>query len=328
MPSFDVAIPSYNYGRYLGDCVRSVLAQDVEPLRVLIVDNASNDDSLRVARELAAGDARVEVRVHARNLGYHSSFNEGIDWAAADYFQIVCADDLLVPGALRRASEVLEADPEIAFCFGRDLAFGAGVGPAPAEGRSDPPRSRRIAGRDFIEDACRRGAMDTPTASVTIRTRHLKRAGHFRQLKFEDHEFWLRLAALGDAVQLENVQAAKRYHSTNWEWSVAPTHLSRIVHVAEAVESFFSNEGSALPEHKRLHRLARRGLAARAYWGAFAAWARGSESGRDLLAYSVRNWPSMTIIPPLGYLWHRKDSVSRIVAGLQSMGRAGPGLSR
>lgn len=322
MASFDIVVPNYNYGRYLADCVRSVLAQDVLGLRVLVVDNASTDDSLAVARELAASDPRVEVRAQPVNLGPLASFNAGVDWASADYFAIVCSDDILLPGSLRRAGEVLDGEPSLAFCCGREVAIGAQDGPPDLGIAGEPVRWRHVRGHAFIEDACGRGAMDTPTATVVIRTQHLKRAGHFRQLKFEDHEFWLRLAALGDVAQLENVQAAKRYHSSNWEWSVAPTHLSRIVNISEAVESFFSNEGSALPEYERLHRLARYGLAARAYWAAFAAWAHRSESGRDLLAYSVRHWPSMTVVPPLGYLWHRKDSASRIVAGLQSIGRS------
>ena len=91
MKSVDVVIPNYNYGRYLRACVGSVLSQDVEKLRVLIVDNASTDDSPEVARELAAMDPRVELRLHETNLGPHASFNEGIDWAESDYFLILCS---------------------------------------------------------------------------------------------------------------------------------------------------------------------------------------------------------------------------------------------
>src|SRR4051794_15159199 len=54
MASIDVVIPCYQYGRYLRDCVRSVLDQDVEQLRVLIIDNASTDGSAEIARQLAA----------------------------------------------------------------------------------------------------------------------------------------------------------------------------------------------------------------------------------------------------------------------------------
>src|SRR5690606_12815177 len=113
MASIDVAIPSYNYGRYLRDCAESVLAQEGVDLRVLIVDNASTDDSPRIAREIAASDRRVELCLRQHNLGPHASFNQGIDWAKADYFAILCADDLFPPGALAPAVTIMEQNPDV-----------------------------------------------------------------------------------------------------------------------------------------------------------------------------------------------------------------------
>ncbi len=96
--SVDVAIPCYPYGGFMRDCVTSVLTQAIRDVRVLIIDNASTDDSVEVALQIAAEDPRVEVIARRRNLGPHASFNEGIDWARATYFLVLCADDLLAPG--------------------------------------------------------------------------------------------------------------------------------------------------------------------------------------------------------------------------------------
>src|SRR4051794_15273165 len=98
MPMIDVVIPNYCYGRYLPACVESVVSQGIDDIRILIVDNASTDDSVEVARALAARDARITVVARERNLGHHASYNEGVDWAEADYFLLLCADDLLVKG--------------------------------------------------------------------------------------------------------------------------------------------------------------------------------------------------------------------------------------
>ena len=59
MPSIDVAIPNYQYARYLRQCVQSVLSQDVRDLSLLIIDNASTDDSVAIARQLASKDSRI-----------------------------------------------------------------------------------------------------------------------------------------------------------------------------------------------------------------------------------------------------------------------------
>ena len=116
MSSIDVAIPSFQYGRFLRDSVGSVLRQNVDSLRVLIIDNASTDDSLDVAREIASEDKRVHIIAHERNVGPIASLNEGIDWATADYFMTLDADDLLAPGCLKRAMSILDKDESIVFC--------------------------------------------------------------------------------------------------------------------------------------------------------------------------------------------------------------------
>ena len=56
MASVDVIVPCYQYGHFLRDCAASVLTQDVSDLRLVIIDNASTDNTLEVARELAAAD--------------------------------------------------------------------------------------------------------------------------------------------------------------------------------------------------------------------------------------------------------------------------------
>ena len=58
-PRVSVVIPCYNYGRYLPDAVASALDQDGLDVDVLVVDDASPDDSAEVARRLAAADPRV-----------------------------------------------------------------------------------------------------------------------------------------------------------------------------------------------------------------------------------------------------------------------------
>ena len=97
MSSIDIVIPNYNYGRFLEGCVESVLGQNIPDMRILIIDNASTDDSVAIARSLATTNPRIETCLRPKNLGGQASFNEGIDWARADYFAIICADDVLSP---------------------------------------------------------------------------------------------------------------------------------------------------------------------------------------------------------------------------------------
>ncbi|HMF66418.1 MAG TPA: glycosyltransferase family A protein, partial [Phyllobacterium sp.] len=216
MKSVDVVIPNYNYGRYLRACVGSVLSQDVERLRVLIVDNASTDDSQEVARELAAMDPRVELRLRETNLGPHSSFNEGIDWAESDYFLILCSDDFLVPGALNRAVTIMEENPDIAYTYGRDVDI-QGDAPIPAMASQASPAYQLHSSRSFIQRFCRLGVFQIPGPSIIIRTSVQKRTGHYRtELPHsDDYDVWLRLALHGSVAELDCIQAGIRTHGTN-----------------------------------------------------------------------------------------------------------------
>ena len=76
MSRVDVIVPCYNYGRFLRECVESVLTQPVD-VRVLIIDDASTDDTPEVAAALAAEDGRVEFRRHAVNRGHIAYLQRG-----------------------------------------------------------------------------------------------------------------------------------------------------------------------------------------------------------------------------------------------------------
>ena len=107
MGSVSVVVPCYNYGLFLEDAITSVLDdQEGVDVRVLIIDDASSDDSAEAARKIAARDPRVEVTVHATNKGHIATYNEGLlEWADGDYCVLLSADDRLTPGALRRARD-------------------------------------------------------------------------------------------------------------------------------------------------------------------------------------------------------------------------------
>jgi glycosyltransferase involved in cell wall biosynthesis len=144
MAKIDVVVPCYNYGRFLEACVGSVLNQSVHDVRVLIIDDASSDNSALVAQRLAAGDPRVEVKIHSQNQGHIKTYNEGIEWAESNYFLLLSADDLLVPGAFERATGILDREPHVVLTYGRGIDWQANLPfPAVETERSGIRRSER-----------------------------------------------------------------------------------------------------------------------------------------------------------------------------------------
>jgi glycosyltransferase involved in cell wall biosynthesis len=94
VPSIDVIVPRYNYGRFLPSCTDSVLGQLGCEVGVLIIDGASTDDSLAIARSLAARDNRIQVLAHEKNRGHIATCNEGIEWLSADYMLLLSSQDM------------------------------------------------------------------------------------------------------------------------------------------------------------------------------------------------------------------------------------------
>ncbi|MCU0270597.1 MAG: glycosyltransferase [Acidimicrobiales bacterium] len=95
---FSVCIPNYNYARYVGDTVRSVLEQSHRDVEVLVSDNASTDDSVAVVRAVA--DERVRVSVNRCNVGFAGNLDRAVRGASGDVALLLSSDDLMLPGAL------------------------------------------------------------------------------------------------------------------------------------------------------------------------------------------------------------------------------------
>jgi hypothetical protein len=312
----DVVVPSYQYGRYLRECVTSVLTQDISDLRVLIIDNASTDDSMDVARQLAAADDRVEVVARGHNLGPHASFNEGIDWARGDYFLILCADDILSPGALSRATAIMEARRDIAFVHGEAALLSTDetpLSPTPV-GSGQEPVWRTLTGEAFITRFCRSGFFRIAFSTVVVRTAAQKQAGHYRQElpHTDDYEMWMRLALMGAVGETPTLQAYLRNHGENRTAQISRGPGWQLMQTKAALDSFFAREGAAMPSAANLHRLAERNIAGRAYWSAISNCWRGRwRIGAELMSVAFALRPTARVIPPLDYLFQHPDSLRR-----------------
>ena len=97
-PSLSVMIPNYNYGRYIAETIRSVLAQAPADLEIVVADNASTDDSVAVVRGL--GDPRVRIEVNPCNLGFAPNLERVAVMARGRWMLLLSSDDRMQPGAI------------------------------------------------------------------------------------------------------------------------------------------------------------------------------------------------------------------------------------
>lgn len=254
-----VVIPCYNYGRYLPQAVGSVLAQPGIAVDVVVVDDASADDSLAVARGLAAADARVAVLSHARNAGPVATFNDGLALASGEFLVRLDADDLLTPGALARAVAVMRAHPAVGLVYGHPLHFRGDRLP-PARGRATG--CTVWPGRRWLADRCVTGLNVITSPEVLMRRSVVDRVGGQNALAHtHDMEMWLRMSAFCDVAYIHGAdQAWHREHAD----SLSARHVDALRDLLErrdAFEVLFAGPAGGLPEAGRLRAAAMRALA-------------------------------------------------------------------
>lgn len=326
MPTVDVIVPCFNYGRHLAACVDSVLSQHGVAVRVLIMDDASSDDTERIGRRLAA-DRRVEFRRHQRNVGHIATYNEALRLLTADACLLLSADDLLTPGALARAVAVLQSDGRVGFVYGRDIPFRDGAPlPTPSAGAAPP----RVFEYDaFLRNACRLGQTGIQSPTVVVRTTlHRAIGDYLPELPHSgDTEIWLRMAAAAPVAVLDADQAYRRLHAANM--SLGYTPVQRLAEQVRAFDIHFDRRG--LPPHLApLRAVARRSIAEAAVWSASRAFeADDFEACDEFLAFATQASPGIEAWRPFRRVqWKRRLGpaawrlVLPIIGGARRLARA------
>ena len=107
-PKVSIVIPVCNVERYLRICIESALAQTLEDIEVIIMDDGSTDSSPRIADYYARCDSRVRV-VHKENEGYGKSCNRGINMAQGEFIAILESDDYVDPSMYEELYEYATA---------------------------------------------------------------------------------------------------------------------------------------------------------------------------------------------------------------------------
>lgn len=118
-PVVSVVVPVYNVRDYLGECLDSLLAQTLDPIEIICVNDGSTDRSEGVIDEFAQRDNRI-VRVDKANGGLSSARNAGIDAARGTYVFFVDSDDYVRPLLCERVVSEFERTGADVVTFGAD----------------------------------------------------------------------------------------------------------------------------------------------------------------------------------------------------------------
>jgi glycosyltransferase involved in cell wall biosynthesis len=280
MSSVDVVIPCYNYAHFLKRCVESVLAQTGVDVRVLIIDDASSDNTPEVGGELARRDPRVTFRRSAKNKGLIGTANEGImDWVTAKYCLLISADDALTPGALGRAAEVMDQHDDVGMTYGMAYVISddSGMVSFPDVDRF---KYRIVPGPQFLQHVCEHWqGVPTPTAVVRTSLQHRIGGYHPGLPQTSDAEMWMRIATQAPIAVIHTPQGYYRWHGSNMSSAYTGRALSDLDEQYKTLKEVYQNWGVDIEQFGSWIDMATIRLAHQACWMAGLAFERGDKQG-------------------------------------------------
>ena len=111
-----VIVPVYNMEKYLNDSLDSLINQTYRNLEILIIDDGSTDNSLKICNEYALKDERIKI-IHQENQGLSGARNTGLDNASGDYYAFLDSDDVLIDTMIEELYNLLiKYDADISMC--------------------------------------------------------------------------------------------------------------------------------------------------------------------------------------------------------------------
>jgi glycosyltransferase involved in cell wall biosynthesis len=195
-------MPAYQAAAWIGDAIESALAQTWQNFELIVVDDASSDSTLAVARSY--DDRRLRVEANPRNLGQARNHNRAVEFSRGTYVKFLHADDRLAPDCLEAMVAPAEEDPGVGLVFSaRDVVVENDDEIAwSAEYADLHERFRGLArindGRFLFDQLVDAGLKDNwigePTA-VLVTRRALEAAGGFNVHVHQvvDLDLWLRI---------------------------------------------------------------------------------------------------------------------------------------
>lgn len=224
MPTISVVIPNYNNQIFLPACMESILSQDYPNFEVIIVDDASTDNSKNIIRDYCTKDSRVKALIRQKNGGVVNAREEGIRYATGDYISTLDSDDVYLSTSklsdeyrVLKESEKTSLRPVVAYSKIKIIS---------ETGQSIGIPSYNLAEGDILEGILSRSVMIPRDFLLPKSLFYLVGGFNAKIPLYEDWDLKLRLAKCANFVYSGNSGIGYRQHNNG----LSATHYWRHVY--------------------------------------------------------------------------------------------------
>lgn len=207
-PLVSVICLCYNQQRFVQEAIQSVFNQTYKNIQLIVVDDASTDNSVNVIKAILGSHPEVQFLALKENLGNCKAFNKGLALAKGSYIIDLAADDVLLPGRIEKGVNLLQekggqygvhfSDAEIIDSYGTHLYMHSNRFP-----------HHTIPQGDVYKDVIERYFICPPTVMFTRQVADVL-GGYDETLSYEDFDFWVRSSRVFNYVYSPEVLVKRR----------------------------------------------------------------------------------------------------------------------
>jgi glycosyltransferase involved in cell wall biosynthesis len=221
-----IVIPTYNAAPYIGDALRSIGAQTTLPKEVVVVDDASTDDTLQIAESVAEGigvPTRV-IRLQSNSGTPSRPMNVGVRSATTEFIAVLDHDDVFMPSKLEDEVGALVLDRTAAFAWSCSAVIGDEGRRWQSESVLCEIREKAVAvekhwrleGQTMLRLLLRHGCFPMGFPGFTFRKDAWARCGGVdERLRIADHGFLCSLCGQGASFWIARTNYLRRLHERN-----------------------------------------------------------------------------------------------------------------
>ncbi len=152
-PKVSIVVPVWNVENYLEECIQSMVNQTMEEIEIILIDDASSDRSLEIAREYEIKDKRIKLIAYEQNKSASQARKDGALLASGEYVMFMDGDDYLDENACEELYKIIEKEKVDIVHFGTKVICpeNADVTRIGNLKRMLLPYSGRLEGKDVFE---------------------------------------------------------------------------------------------------------------------------------------------------------------------------------